>query len=198
MTLSWLNTEWEGFRNSSPENIFAEPVDNDMFHWHGKITGPSETPFEGGGFIVDIVCFRGKKELMSPSSIYFLIAERYRSLQHYDRAIFYLEKCLAYQLQDSNEYAYTLWLIAMIYYHKKEYLMVISKCKIAVTLLHNSQFIDHKKLADCYNYTAMSYDELENHEYCFIYSKQAIKHFLLCDSVDYNSIGQYLFEQFKN
>lgn len=36
--------------------VFAEPIENNMFHWRGKIIGLFNTPFEGGIFILDIVC----------------------------------------------------------------------------------------------------------------------------------------------
>jgi ubiquitin-conjugating enzyme E2 D/E len=59
MTLKWLTKEWEGFQIDPVENIFARPLDNNLLHWRGKIIGPSETPFEGGIFIVDIACSNG-------------------------------------------------------------------------------------------------------------------------------------------
>ncbi|CAF3074761.1 unnamed protein product [Rotaria sp. Silwood2] len=132
--------------------------------------------------------YQGKKQPIIQKDVYFLIASTYQLIQYYDRAIFYYEKRLPYMLDDYNEYAHTCWLIAINYYRKKEYSMAISKCKIALTLLHNSTTIDNEKIAGCYRYAAMSYERLKNYEYCFIYSKQAIEHFLLCDSVDYNSV----------
>jgi ubiquitin-conjugating enzyme E2 D/E len=56
MTLSRLNKEWKEFQNNPSENIFVRPIDNNMFHWCGEIIGPSETPFEGGVFNIDIAC----------------------------------------------------------------------------------------------------------------------------------------------
>jgi ubiquitin-conjugating enzyme E2 D/E len=56
MALKRLNKEWTEFQNYPVANISAHPIDNDMFHWRGKIIGPSDTPFEGGVFMLDIVC----------------------------------------------------------------------------------------------------------------------------------------------
>jgi ubiquitin-conjugating enzyme E2 D/E len=55
MALQRLTKEWDGLQNDPIENISAEPIDNNMLHWRGKILGPINTPFEGGLFIVDIV-----------------------------------------------------------------------------------------------------------------------------------------------
>ena len=56
MTFRWLTKEWERFQNDPADNIYAHPVDNHLLHWRGEIIGPSGTPFEGGLFLVDIVC----------------------------------------------------------------------------------------------------------------------------------------------
>jgi hypothetical protein len=37
MTLKCVTKEWEKFQNYPLENIFAESIDNNMFHWGGKI-----------------------------------------------------------------------------------------------------------------------------------------------------------------
>ncbi|CBZ27026.1 ubiquitin-conjugating enzyme-like protein [Leishmania mexicana MHOM/GT/2001/U1103] len=36
-------------------NITALPVDGDFFHWHAVISGPCDTPWEGGLFKLDLV-----------------------------------------------------------------------------------------------------------------------------------------------
>jgi ubiquitin-conjugating enzyme (huntingtin interacting protein 2) len=47
----------EGAKNATAENrvVQAETVGNDMRHWKGKIFGPSDTAYDGGIFLVDIV-----------------------------------------------------------------------------------------------------------------------------------------------
>ncbi|CAF1304750.1 unnamed protein product [Adineta ricciae] len=124
----------------------------------------------------------------SISGIYLKIFRGYTSMQYYNEAIICYEKRLTFLLNDSNEYGYTFVLIAFAYHLKKEYLMSISKCKIALALLHNSQSIGHEKLAQCYSTVTISYQNLENKNYTFIYSKNAIKHLLLRDSVDYDFV----------
>ncbi len=74
MTLKWLTREWKRFQTDPVENIFAQPVDNTMLHWRGKIIGPSETSFEGGIFIVDIVC---SNEYPFKPPIYRMITKMY-------------------------------------------------------------------------------------------------------------------------
>lgn len=36
-------------------NCTAVPDENDLFHWYGTIIGPSDTPYEGGIFKIDII-----------------------------------------------------------------------------------------------------------------------------------------------
>lgn len=53
-----VKTEVEEFRNMTDEergmhNI--KLVDSNLRHLHGFVTGPSETPFEGGTFKLDIL-----------------------------------------------------------------------------------------------------------------------------------------------
>ena len=41
--------------NDPPENIFASPINDDnIFKWRGTITGPPNTPYENGIFLLDI------------------------------------------------------------------------------------------------------------------------------------------------
>jgi len=57
-TMSVLNCLKRELRNLStdfPDDCCsAEPVDGDLFHWHGKIIGPTESPYEGGVFVLDL------------------------------------------------------------------------------------------------------------------------------------------------
>ena len=65
-------------------------------------------------------------------------------MQHYDQAIFYFEKTLhVYQMIIMNMVIHIFQLLMFII-DEKNFLMAISKCKIALTFLHNSQSIDHQ------------------------------------------------------
>ena len=47
--------ELNAFNKDPPENIAAGPVNNyDLYHWQSVIMGPSNTPFQGGAFFLDI------------------------------------------------------------------------------------------------------------------------------------------------
>ncbi|CAF0784110.1 unnamed protein product [Adineta steineri] len=51
-----LIREREDFEQNAPDYIYAEPMKNNIFHWRATVLGPSDTPFEGGIFILDIIC----------------------------------------------------------------------------------------------------------------------------------------------
>lgn len=132
--------------------------------------------------------YNGEKVLIQDEE-YFLIGSVYESMQHYNEAIFFYEKRLAYISNDYNKYGHTFFLIAAVYYKKKEYLMAISKCKISLTFLYNSKLIDHRMLGGSYSYAALSYQNINNYQYALIYSKQELKHALLCNPIDNSSIA---------
>lgn len=53
--LNRLKRELRNLSTDFPDDCCsAEPVDGDLFHWHGKIIGPSESPYEGGVFVLDL------------------------------------------------------------------------------------------------------------------------------------------------
>ncbi|KAG5504942.1 hypothetical protein JKF63_04388 [Porcisia hertigi] len=55
--------------DGSSSGITALPVDGDFFHWHAVISGPCDTPWEGGLFKLDLVF--GEDYPFSPPSVRF-------------------------------------------------------------------------------------------------------------------------------
>ncbi|KAJ2076586.1 Ubiquitin-conjugating enzyme E2 6, partial [Coemansia sp. RSA 988] len=45
-----LNKEYTLIKKSPPEFITAKPLENNILEWHFIITGPPETPYEGGQY----------------------------------------------------------------------------------------------------------------------------------------------------
>ena len=53
--LKRIQKELTEFNNEPPEGFTAGPVDDsDMFKWEASITGPEESPYEGGTFQLSI------------------------------------------------------------------------------------------------------------------------------------------------
>ena len=49
-----INKELKDLNSEVFENISTGPVDNDIYHWNATIMGPSDSPYAGGVFFVDI------------------------------------------------------------------------------------------------------------------------------------------------
>ena len=50
-----INKELADINNYSPENCCARPIDSDIYHWKGTIMGPTNTPYTGARFFLDVV-----------------------------------------------------------------------------------------------------------------------------------------------
>lgn len=56
MAESRIYKEIEDMYSDPPDNVTAGPInDNDIYHWEATITGPEETDYKGGIFLLDIV-----------------------------------------------------------------------------------------------------------------------------------------------
>lgn len=53
--LTRLRRELENLNKDPPPNCTAKPCGDNLFHWEAQIYGPSDTPYAGGIFNLDIL-----------------------------------------------------------------------------------------------------------------------------------------------
>ena len=49
-----LTKELQEIKKDPPLNISAGPINDNLFEWEAVLLGPTETPYEGGVFILNL------------------------------------------------------------------------------------------------------------------------------------------------
>ncbi|UJR34685.1 hypothetical protein I4U23_027462 [Adineta vaga] len=133
--------------------------------------------------------YLGKTELKGIETLYGSIECAYVMLNEFDQALHYCEKRFQQELINQRDYGKYYASIACYYYQKKEYLVSLSKYKIALTFLHNTKSKNYKLLSEAYYYVASIYMKLNNYDYASIYQKLAMNNALQCDPIDYKHLS---------
>ena len=130
--------------------------------------------------------YNGHNPAPMANILYSNIGFQYKFINYYDKAIECFEKRIQYLSDNFNDCGYTYYIIGDCHQSKNDFAMALSKYKIALTFLHNSQVIDYSMLLTCYKFTADTYYKQGNYEYASKYYEQAVSYELKLDPIDFD------------